>query len=424
MKIHIDIDCFFVSAARTLDSSLHNRPVAIGGRSDQYIFSKKGAKQELNLLNSGSFVPAFFQEYQGKQGSDIAKFTDDKGKIRGILTTASYEAREYGIKTAMNISEALRLCPSLIIKAPNMTLYQKLSHDLADFLHKKIPLLEQASIDEFYGDLDGWIEDKDVPYFIDILRHEIQQELNLPVSIGAAHTKSIAKLATSSAKPFGCRTILKKDFRKFVENIATKDFPGIGKSMQNRLNSAQIFTLGELIDSRSHVESMSPYAKELYKKVSGLDREKVKLNRVRKSIGISRTFDPIIDRDELIRRVTVLSRHLSYAIMRLDVLPTTYHLGISYVYNQNSSSNITENRLFSESFFKSLCLKLFLEADSQSSLKILRLSISCSHFTCNSRRELSLLTFEQDQKMRKLTLKTKILRDKYGLDIIRFANEL
>jgi len=424
LKIHIDLDCFFVSAARTLDKSLLNKPVAIGGRGDQYIFSKQKTEQELNLLNSGSFVPAFFQKYQGSEGSDISKFMDKDGRIRGILTTASYEARAFGVKTAMNIQEALGLCPQLIIKAPNMSLYQKLSHDLADFLHVKIPLLEQASIDEFYGDLGGWVKDEDVDSFIHSLRLEIQKELDLPVSIGAAHTKSIAKLATSSAKPFGCRTIHPKDFNTFIENIATKDFPGIGKAMRTKLDSAQIFTLGELIRSRGLIESMGPYAKELYKKVSATDREGIKTKHVRKSIGISRTFDSINDRNEMRRRITILSRHLAYAVMKLDVLPTTYHLGISYVYNQRSSANSTEHRLFNEQFFKELTQQLFAKADTQRNLKIIRISISCSQFTCNSHRELSLLDFHNDTKMHELTRNTKELRDKYGLDIIRFANEL
>ncbi|MCK4875117.1 MAG: DNA polymerase IV, partial [Sulfurimonas sp.] len=152
MKIHIDIDCFFVSAARIKDPSLKNKPVAIGGHSDTKIFSKDAKKQTVNFENSGSFVPTFYKTYE-ESDDDLDAFKDENGKVRGILTTSSYEARAYGIKTAMNIKDALLLCPKLIIKAPNMSLYQKLSHELHEFLQTKIPLIEQASIDEFYGDL-------------------------------------------------------------------------------------------------------------------------------------------------------------------------------------------------------------------------------------------------------------------------------
>jgi len=189
MKIHIDIDCFFVSAARLVDSSLEGKAVAIGGRSDSKIFDLSAKKQTTNFENSGSFVPTFFKTYE-KTDDDIANFKDEKGRIRGILTTSSYEARAYGVKTAMNISEALKLCPNLIIKAPNMSLYQKLSHELHEFLQTKIPLIEQASIDEFYGDLSGWISDDEIPKFIDNLRHEIKKVVGLPVSIGSAKTRN------------------------------------------------------------------------------------------------------------------------------------------------------------------------------------------------------------------------------------------
>jgi len=108
MKIHIDIDCFFVSAARIVDPSLEHKAVAIGGRSDTKIFSKNAKNQTVNFDNSGSFVPTFYAKYDK---NDINTFKDSKGNIRGILTTSSYEARAYGVKTAMSIREALQLCP-------------------------------------------------------------------------------------------------------------------------------------------------------------------------------------------------------------------------------------------------------------------------------------------------------------------------
>ena len=217
MKIHIDIDCFFVSATRILYPELIGKPVAIGGRSDTKIFSRDAKKQIVNFENSGSFVPTFYKAYEesdekvnckareGSLGCDLDAFKDKKGRIRGILTTSSYEARAYGVKTAMNIKEALGLCPNLIIKASNMSHYQKLSYELHQFLQTKIPLVEQASIDEFYADLSGWIDDKDIEKFIQNLKDEIKNKIKLPVSIGAAKTKYIAKMATSSAKPLDAK---------------------------------------------------------------------------------------------------------------------------------------------------------------------------------------------------------------------------
>ncbi len=423
MKIHIDIDCFFASAARIKDPSLIGKPMAIGGRSDTKIFNKEAKKQTVSFENSGSFVPTFYKAYE-KSDDDLDAFKDERGKIRGILTTSSYEARAYGIKTAMSIKEALGLCPHLIIKAPNMSLYQKLSHELHEFLASKIPLVEQASIDEFYGDLSGWIEDDEIEQFIDNLRHEIKRVLKLPVSIGAASTRYIAKLATTAAKPFGCKTIYPYELNSFIENIPVGEFPGIGKSMKKKLYSVHIHTLGDLKRRRGTVESWSPYAKELYKRVCGLTDAPIQTTHQRKSIGISRTFDPLHDRAELKRRVHVLARHLSFAILKMDVIPTVFHLSIAYEMNQKSHKNISLAEIFTEKKFDSLCITLFNEADTQRRLHIIRLSINCSSFTRDSKKELSLIGFNDEEKMKKLTNSTQKMREKYGLDALKWGSEL
>lgn len=436
LKIHIDIDCFFVSAARIKEPELEHLPVAIGGRSDTKIFNNDAKNQTVNFENSGSFVPTFYNAYEEKdkvncearEGSlgydDIDAFKDSDGRIRGILTTSSYEARAFGIKTAMSIREALTLCPELIIKAPNMSLYQELSHQLHEFLCKKIPLVEQASIDEFYGDLSGWIDDADIAQFIDILRHEIKKELKLPVSIGVAETRYIAKLATTYAKPFGCKVIDRYNFDSIVNPILVENFAGVGRSMKKRLHDAQIHTLGDIRKRQGTLNSWGPYAQELYKRVSGLSDAPIVTTHRRKSIGISRTFDPIFDRNELRRRVHILARHLSFAILKLNVIPTVFHLSIAYEMNQRSHKNISLAELFTEKKFDALCLQLFCEADTQKRLQVIRLGINCSSFTRDSKKELSLLGFEEEQKMHKLTLESQKLREKYGIDAIKWASEL
>ncbi len=423
MKIHIDIDCFFVSAARINDPSLERKAVAIGGRSDTKIFSKDAKKQTLNFENSGSFVPTFYKSYE-KSDDDLNAFRDEEGRVRGILTTSSYEARAYGVKTAMSIKEALNLCPHLIIKAPNMTLYQKLSHELHKFLQTKIPLVEQASIDEFYGDLSGWVDDEDVPRFINDLRYEIKKVTKLPVSIGAAPTRYIAKLATTAAKPFGCRVAYAHEIDSFIDKVPVGEFAGIGKSMKAKLYSAQIHTLGDLKKRKGTVESWGAYAKELYARVSGDSDAPIETKHKRKSIGISRTFDPLFERDELKRRVHVLARHLSFAILKLNVIPTVFHLGISYEMNQKSHKNITLCELFTEKKFDSLCLSLFNEADVHKRLHVIRININCSSFTRESRRELSLIGFHDEQKMQKLTQYSQNIREKYGIDMLKWGSEL
>ncbi len=421
MIIHIDLDCFFVSAERTESPDLIGKAVAIGGRGDTHIFSHQGSNQSLNLDNEGSFVGSFFHRYRGE---DLKQFIDPDGRIRGILTTSSYEARDYGIKTGMSIREALSLCPHLIIKSPNMELYHTLSHRLRDFLHEHIPLIEQASIDEFYGDLEGWIEDSDVPEFIDTLRNNIKRHINLPVSIGAAHSKYIAKLATDEAKPFGCKIIYPNEAITFVSTKNVAKFPGIGRSMLHRCSLYRIHTLGDLIRAKNLVESWGPYAQSLYQRVIGEEKGGLKRHAPRKSIGISRTFDPINDRFELRRRVFILARHLSYAISKIDVHPTTFSLHLRYDHYPSSHAAHTECRLFSEQRFRHLCASLFTQADIHRSASVIHLGISAGSFSSNTHKTLSLLHFELDSEARKLDLATQNLRSKYGLDTLRWGNEL
>ncbi|MDD5372444.1 MAG: DNA polymerase IV [Sulfurimonas sp.] len=423
MKIHIDIDCFFVSATRIKEPLLLGRPVAIGGRSDTKIFNKEAKNQSVNLENSGSFVPTFYKAYEAKD-DDIDAFKDEDGRVRGILTTSSYEARAYGVKTAMSIKEALSLCPHLIIKAPDMSLYQKLSHELHEFLQTKIPLIEQASIDEFYGDLGGWVEDGDVEDFIKNLKNEIKDVIKLPVSIGAAKTRYIAKLATTYAKPFGCRVVYPHELESFIEKIPVGEFAGIGKSMKTKLLSARIHTLGELKKRRGTVESWGAYAKELYARVCGMSDDEIQTEHRRKSIGISRTFDPLYDRGELERRVHILARHLSFAVLKLRVIPTVFHLSIAYEMNQKSHKNISLCEIFTEKKFDSLCLSLFNEADVYKRLYVIRISINCSSFTRESKKELSLIGFHDELKMHKLTQHSQNIREKYGIDMLKWGSEL
>lgn len=424
MKIHIDLDCFFVSAERISDPRLQGKPVGVGGRSDQHIFSKKNTRQTMSLANNGAFVMSFFQDTPPSQGNDLNRFIDPDGRVRGILTTSSYEARAYGIKTGTTINEALKKCPHIIIKKPNMRLYQKLSHELHEFLRLRIPLLEQGSIDEFYGDVTGWIEDEDVPKFIHTLKEEVQNELHLPISIGAAPSKYTAKLATNKAKPFGCKTIFKKDVDGFIKDIPLDDFPGIGRKTAFKLHAYGLQTLGDIQKAKDLFLHQSKSTWDLYLRVCGIDRTPIEKEHIRKSIGISRTFDGIRDRKEALRRLTILSRHLSFAIMRMNVIPTTFHVGISYEMGEKGKANITENRLFSEKFFKDLCQELFLKAESSPSLRIIRISISSSQFTTHSHRALSLLKYEEDKKQYILTQKTKVLREKYGLDTLRWGSEI
>ena len=180
---------FFVSAYRATDDGLLGIPVAVGGRSNLNIFS---TKKEIRKISSNSV--AFVSTILRNEGKKSFKeyFVDENGRIRGIIATSSYEAREYGVKTAMSVNEALRLCPNLKMICPNYLLYHELSLGLKKLLEKEIPVIEQFSIDEFFGDLTGYIKEKDLLKFSKDLKRKIYDELKLPVSIGIAKIKYLS----------------------------------------------------------------------------------------------------------------------------------------------------------------------------------------------------------------------------------------
>jgi DNA polymerase-4 len=424
MILHLDLDCFFASAHRTLDKSLLDKPIAVGGRSNLKIFEKRKMGIKLYDSNSGAFVnPLFYNEKQNDFKSFFVDRVNGKDKIRGIITTASYEARDFGVKTAMSVNEALQRCPNLTVLTPNYLLYHELSHQLHSFLKDEIPSIEQYSIDEFFGDVNGWITESEVLTFAINLQKKIKQRFDLPISIGIAEGKWIAKLATNEAKPNGVCFISKGEMARFIENIPIEKFAGIGKAYQKRLQKYGITTLGEASRNKTLFYQWKKPGIQLYKRIIGDDHEGILKSNDRKSIGISRTFDPIKNKDEMSRRVVILARHIIYMVFKLKVNPTTYYIGVKYDHGQRVKGRKTINRIFSEQLAKEIFLELFHEIDLPNATAT-KLSMSVSNFSYQKLKTLSLVDIDSDLKEQKLSLTIQKMRQKYSLDIIKSANEL
>jgi len=422
MFIHIDIDAFFASAERSVNPKLNGIPIAVGGRSNLEIFNKKRTNIKLMNDNSGAFVaPLFYSDKEKTFDSFFVDMVNGKKKVRGIITTASYEARAFGVKTAMPIAQALQLCPHLLVIPSNYKLYHDISKRLNLYMEKKIPKIEQFSIDEFFGDLSGWIEEDECYAFAQALKEDIFREFGLPVSVGIAASKWIAKVATEKAKPFGVYHV--KNIGQFIEAVPIKAFPGIGKAFQKRLLSHGIERLGEIEQHKELFYSWGKMGIQIYERVLGLDYESITERSLRKSIGISRTFDPIYDVAEVRRRVVIMARHIVYMAMRLEVNPTTYYLKIDYEYRRKRKSSRTVNRLFSENLFREQLLEMYDEIVDVS-LGAIKVTINISNFTNQHKKTLSLLDLEGDMEKLNLTKNIQSLRDKFGIDIIKSGLEL
>ena len=421
MFIHIDLDCYFVSAHRTLDKSLHNIPVAVGGKSNVDIFSHTRVKRTM-ATNRASFSSKILDSEDENSSNDY--FVDENNKIRGIITSASYEARAFGVKTAMSVNEALKLCPNLKMIPPNYNLYDELSSKLKELLELEIPLIEQFSIDEFFGDLTGYIKEDEAEDFAKKLKDKIFKELNLPCSIGLANTKYLSKLMTNEAKPNNIKLLKKENIEEFTKNILIENFTGIGKSFCEKLSGYNIKTLGDIRKNKNLFYSFGKVGVDTYNRVCGIKDSKLNITKERKSIGIGRSFDVVFSRDELKRRVIILSRYLSFIVKKDGHNPLSFQIQIKYEYNIKTKAQENCNKIFNEFDFKNSMINLFLQADKHRNHGVIQLYITVFNFAKKGEHTYNLFEYEDDLKKDKLSKNIQNLREKFGIDILKSAFEL
>ncbi|OYY54794.1 MAG: hypothetical protein B7Y52_06775, partial [Sulfurovum sp. 28-43-6] len=395
--------------------------------SDKRIFSNQ-KKQGVMLGDTGAFnsVLEFKNSYDAADiiGAWKKEFLDDKGQIHGIVIAKSYECKPYGIKTGTPLREAINMCPNLYILPSDHLFYQELSQRLKAFLELKIPVLEQYSIDEFFGDLGGWIKDEDTLEFITNLRDEIYERFDLPITIGASKSKWIAKLLTDRIKPFGVFALKEEDVLDYTKDIDINEFAGIGRAISKKLESYHIKTLGQLRQAPSLLSAYGKTGRELYHRICGTDNERVIPYSNRKGIGISRNFKAILQRDEIHRRVMILARYLSYTITKLRLNPTTFYFKIRYEYGVKNAQSITVNRLFNEHFLIELAQSMIQQLDIHPDFKIHYIAISASNFAdSHNLKTFCLMEYDKDVKFAALNEKLLKVRDKYGVDIVRYGRE-
>jgi DNA polymerase-4 len=244
--IHIDLDTFFVSCERLLDSRLIGRPVLIGGTSD-----------------------------------------------RGVVASCSYEAREYGIHSAMPMRLARQLCPHAVVIRGNAGTYAKFSDTVTEIIKEKSPLFEKSSIDEFYIDVSGMDKFFGCYKWAQELREKIRKETHLPLSFGLSTSKTVSKISTGEAKPDNHMQIQKGKEKEFLAPLSVKKIPGVGDQTYRLLRSMGVEKVETI--QQMPVEMMERVLGKngitLWKKANGIDNTPVTPFHERKSISSSLTFE-------------------------------------------------------------------------------------------------------------------------------------
>lgn len=243
---HLDLDSFFVSVEMLHDPSLRGKPVIVGGSRD-----------------------------------------------RGVVTTCSYEARKFGVRSAMPMKTAMKLCPQALIVKGTRGEYSRYSRWVTDIIAAKAPLFEKASIDEFYIDLTGMDKYFDPFEWTIALRKEIMEQTQLPISFGLATNKMVAKIATDEAKPNGYLFVKPGMEKDFLAPLPVNKFSGVGEHTYKKLQEMGIYTIQQLSETPVFVleKKLGKYGPELWKKSQGIHESAVHPYHESKSISTENTFE-------------------------------------------------------------------------------------------------------------------------------------
>ncbi|PMK94718.1 DNA polymerase IV [Vibrio lentus] len=214
-------------------------------------------------------------------------------KQRGVLSTCNYEARKFGIRSAMPTGKALQLCPNLLVVPGRMQVYVEISKKIREIFSRYTALIEPLSLDEAFLDVtESTLCHGSATLIAESIRRDIWNELNLTASAGVAPIKFLAKVASDMNKPNGQFVIPPQDVQAVIDDLPLEKIPGVGKVSIEKLHLAGLFTCKDIkgADYRDLLLKFGRQGASLWKRSHGIDEREVIIERERKSVGVERTF--------------------------------------------------------------------------------------------------------------------------------------
>jgi DNA polymerase-4 len=213
---------------------------------------------------------------------------------RAVIAAASYPARKFGLRSAMSMSQAKKLCQQVLVIEPNFEKYRAVSTQIHQIFQRYTHIIEPLSLDEAYLDVTENL--KNIPSATEVaiqIRHDIFQVTGLTASAGVAPNKFLAKIASDWHKPNGICVIKPSQVQNFIQHLALKKIPGVGKVTQEKLKALQLETLGDLqqMDEAILIQHFGKYGQQLYLYAQGIDERPVQTERERRQISKETTFD-------------------------------------------------------------------------------------------------------------------------------------
>src|SRR5258705_7830740 len=255
------------------------------------------------------------------------------GYERGVVAACSYEARKFGIHSAMPMKKALQLCPHAIVTMSSHGDYSKYSRWVTDIIASKVPLFEKASIDEFYIDLTGMDKFFGVSKYTKELRLQITKETGLPISCGLSSGKMISKIATNEAKPNGFLEIPYGKEKDFLWPLAIEKIPGVGKNTEMQLKNFGIYKIEDIAKTPQDVmeKYFGKWGESLWRRANGIDNSEIETGWEQKSMSHENTFEEDkTNLDFLYSELVRLTEKTAYSLRDDDMLTGCITVKIRY----------------------------------------------------------------------------------------------
>lgn len=367
--VHMDLDTFFVSCERRTNSELNGIPLIIGGGE------------------------------------------------RGVVASCSYEARKYGVRSAMPIRMALKLCPDAKVMKGDMELYSQLSHDVTEILQEKAPVLEKASIDEFYLDITGMDKFHGSYKWTNELAQKVIKETGLPISFSLSINKTVSKIATGEGKPKGNLEIPEQKVQDFLNPLSIQKIPMVGAvtfQLLSRIGVRKIQTLAEM-PAEVLQQMIGKNGLELWKKANGIDHTPVEPYSERKSISTEHTFSQdTIDIDKLKRVLLGMVEKLAFQLRSEQWLTSTVTVKIRYANFDTETKQCRVAYTSADHVLTKNVIELFEKVYQRR----MRLRLIGVRFSGLVRGTYQIDLFEDTQEMLALYAAMDKMKSRYGFDAV------
>jgi len=349
---------------------------------------------------------------------------------RGIVVTASYEARAKGVKPPMPLWEAKKLCPELLVRQPNFDRYRLASTQMFQLLYEYTPFVEPVSIDEGYMDVTDERADFSALTLANQIQSRIKKELNLPCSIGIAPNKFLAKMASDMKKPEGITVLRKREIKQILWPMKCIEMHGIGGKTAEKLEKIGIYTIGDVAQTSKDLlhRKLGISGIRIHERANGIDLRIVDPDAVNefKSIGNSTTLPEDTTRTQLVKKILMnLSDSVGRRLRKKDVYAGNIQLTIRYHDRKTitRSSKLTYPINTHDDIFDA-SWRLWLKYWNGEPIRLLGITGMDLVEKGQAYKQLDLFSYERDEKEDRLSGIVDQLRNKYGENVLLKGTQL